>query len=152
MSSADLWHEVGHALIAPDAGWLLDGWGQGDVYDLRPGGPELPHAGTEPGASALGIWLHWRVGGDALGASRHAEDHNWIWSNGWRREELRHFAETLQAEGERPSGQRATRRLRALGLPCPSLPAWRSPPVTQLTDNTNGQGVLFQRRSAVRIP
>ena len=74
----DLWHEVGHALVASDAGWKLAGWGQGMVYDGTDGGPLLDHCGVEEDASALGIWLQMFVGRDPEGALNHADCHSWL--------------------------------------------------------------------------
>lgn len=74
---ADLWHEIGHALVAPDYGWKLHGWGQGMVYEGSPGGRLLFGAGEETDASAVGIWAQAVLGGDPDGAHKHAEEHSW---------------------------------------------------------------------------
>lgn len=76
----DVWHEIGHALVALKKHWKYRGWGQGMIYDGTYGGPEFhcTIAGVESHASALGIWLQKVIGEDILGSKNHAAFHEWI--------------------------------------------------------------------------
>lgn len=113
---ADLWHELGHALIAPVEGWSLPGWGLGPVYDGQPGGRRLRDGATEALASALGIWLHRAVGRDTPEVRRHIEHHDWgcTGAEAWRHlRQVLAFQQTLQV------GQRAHARLMHIRCPSP---------------------------------
>lgn len=136
-SLADLWHEIGHYLVACTRGQSLRGWGMSDdIYDgSDPGGPACERHAEEPDASAIGIWCQHVLGQDCEGARLHADEHGWKDSKYDRDNGLAGAVEHLLKLGVRPGRhiyrcerrvsrgrtvkRRVIRRLRGAGFTTP---------------------------------